>query len=372
MSNIAVGGIEAMLVRLTHFHDHERFDVRAYNFHRSRVTTDFWRDRGLPGYGIGCSPVGLPMARAAYQLFRQERPDVVLIYGMRAGGSIRPAAWLARVPLVLTGLLGIEPFRRWYHTALELGTMPLADRYVANCYAVKDWFIQHQHLPTGKVDVIYDGIDAETYRPENVSDAEVAAFRRQFGLGPEHVVVISVANLRAAKGYNYLVEAAARLKDVLPNLRYVCVGADCLDGQIQRQAKAAGVGDQFIFTGSRKDIPVILKAGHIFALPSNYEGLPVSLQEAMACGLPVVASNVGGVAELVDAGVSGFLMAKGDVAALAGNLRRLASDEALRRSMGQAGRGRVDDKFAIRRMVREYEDYYIKHLRAQGRLPEGF
>jgi len=372
VSNLAIGGIEAMVVRLTRFHNAARFDVRAYNFHHSTVTADFWRQCGIPGYRIDCSPVGLPMARAAYGLFRQERPDVVLVYGMRACVSIRPAAWLARVPLVLTGLLSAEPFRRWRHTALELGTRPFLDRYVANCQACKDWFVKEQHLPTGEVDVIYDGIDAEAYHRENVPDAAVADFRRQFGLGSEHVVVTSVANLRASKGYGYLVEAAARLHDALPNLRYVCVGTDCLDGQIQRQAKTAGVDDQFIFTGPRQDIPTILKASDIFALPSNYEGLPVSLQEAMAGGLPVVASNIDGVPELVESGVSGFLIARGDVAALAGSLRRLATDQALRVSMGRAGRGRVEEKFDIRRMVREYEDYYVRNLRVRGRLPEGF
>jgi glycosyltransferase involved in cell wall biosynthesis len=371
-SNLAIGGIEAMLVRLTTFHDAARFDVRAYNFHRSSLTADFWHERGIPGYRIDCSPAGLPMARAAYALFRRERPDVVMIYGLRAAAFIRPAAWLAGVPLVLTGLLGLEPFRRWGHTALELATLPFVDRYVANCRACKDWFVREQHLPAAKVDIIYDGIDAETSYRENVPDAEVAAFRRECRLGPEHVVVVSVANLRAAKGYNYLVEAAARLKAQWPHLRYLCVGADYLDGQIQRQAQAAGLGQQFIFTGPRQDIPALLKAADVFTLPSNYEGLPISLQEAMAAGLPVLASNVGGIAELVDSGVNGILVAKGDVPALAEGLRRLAADQTLRRSMGLAGRARVAEKFTIRRMVREYEEYYIKQLRGKGRLPEGF
>ena len=161
-----------------------------------------------------------------------------------------------------------------------------------------------------------------------------ARARTAIGLAADDLVVGTVGNLTAKKDQSGLLAAAARLAPELPRLRIVVVGAGPLERELADRAAALGLADRTLFLGSRGDVRELLPAFDVFALSSRYEGLPIALLEALAAGVPAVATRVGGVPEVLGDGDAGLLVAPGDPAALADALRRVLTDRGLRAEMG--------------------------------------
>jgi glycosyltransferase involved in cell wall biosynthesis len=175
------------------------------------------------------------------------------------------------------------------------------------------------------------------------------------------------------KNHRLLVEAFARLRkqhgDLAPRLKLAIVGDGPLLPAVRAQVAALGLQDAVWLPGARADIGAVLQTFSVFALPSLAEGTPVSMLEAMASNLPVVASNVGGIPEVVDDGVQGLLVPVGDVEALAQALARYALDANLRAAHGRAGRARVEERFSMRAMLTAYGALYDGLCRQKIRKP---
>jgi glycosyltransferase involved in cell wall biosynthesis len=188
-------------------------------------------------------------------------------------------------------------------------------------------------------EAVRNGRDPAVFRPDPAARARV---RSELGVPPDRVVIIAVSRLVWHKGYP---ELAAAMRAV-PDAELWVVG-ERLDSDrgadMAALLRAAGLGSRLRMLGYRSDIPALLAAADIFTLPSRFEGLPMSVIEAMLTGLPVVASNVRGPAEQVVDGVTGLSVTPGDEAALGDALGRLVRDPALRRRMGEAGRQRALD-----------------------------
>ena len=175
---------------------------------------------------------------------------------------------------------------------------------------------------------------------------------------------LTVANLIAYKGHADLLAAFALAAPELPDWQLRCVGRD--DGlmdALQAQARDAGIGDKVLFLGSRADVPELLASSDVAILASHEEGFPNAVIEAMAAGLPVVATRVGGVPEAVEDGVTGLLVPPHDPQALAAALRRMAGDPAACARMGQAGLARASAIFAIEACVDRYRELYERLAR---------
>jgi glycosyltransferase involved in cell wall biosynthesis len=176
-----------------------------------------------------------------------------------------------------------------------------------------------------------------------------AALRAAWGLAPDQVAVLVPGALERRKGHAVLLAAAALLLPAAPPLRYVFCGTGGEEAALRRAAAALDAA--VTFAGFRDDIGACLAAADVVALPSLREGLGVAALEAMAAGLPVVASRVGGLAEAVVHGETGLLVPPADPGALAAALRRLLGDPALRTRLGEAGRARVEARFTSARMA---------------------
>jgi glycosyltransferase involved in cell wall biosynthesis len=171
-------------------------------------------------------------------------------------------------------------------------------------------------------------------------------------------VVGTVARLQPVKDQASLLAAFARVAAELPNAKLVLVGDGPVRAALESQSASPALAGRVIFLGRRSDIPDILPTFDVFALPSLSEGLPLTLLEAMAAGLPCVATAVGAMPEAIVAERTGLLVPVGDVAALADTLLRLLRDPNLRREMGQAGQKRARELFDLKVMTRRYEDLY--------------
>ena len=231
------------------------------------------------------------------------------------------------------------------------------DAAVCNADAIRRDLID-EGIPQERITIIRNGIDITPFHDcRERRDVE----RARLGLAASQLALTAVANLHAYKGHADLIEGLAHIASRLPrDWRLLCAGRD-VDGNLTdlgRLASRLGIGDNVRFLGSVSDIPALLAASDIHAHPSHEEGFPNSLLEAMAAGLPIVATNVGGIPELVIDGSNGLLVPPHDPTALGAAVLRLAGEPALRQQMAQVNMRRASDRFSLDSSVTAYESLY--------------
>ncbi len=286
------------------------------------------------------------------RLMRHERVVIVEGYLFLAYALAIPCAWLARVPVRIAQRRGLHtskppwPGRR----LLERIVNRLTTQVVANSRAVARDTMEDESLPAGRIHVIHNGVDVP---PDPVSEDV-----RHPALPADRRIILCVANLIHYKGHLDLLAAAAAVLPAFPDAALVLVGEGSVRGAIEEAVARSGLQGRVQLLGRREDVPALLAAADLFVLPSHEEGFPNALLEAMAYGLPVVATAVGGTLEIVEDGVSGILVPPRSPAALAQAIATLLGDPAAARRMGQAGRARAAKLFPLDRMVQETETLY--------------
>jgi glycosyltransferase involved in cell wall biosynthesis len=210
--------------------------------------------------------------------------------------------------------------------------------------------------PRERVALIPHGVDTARFRPADA--AERAALRRELGLPEAGRIIIYTGRLLRGKGLEALLEAFGALAHEVPEAHLVLVGSGAgqslsVEDDLRQAAAARPWGGRVTFAGRVDDVSRWLRAADVFAFPSVFEALGISLVEAAACGLPAVASRTGGIPDVIDDGRSGFLVPPGDVRSLTAALRRLATDDELARDMGGGARAvalsRFDEADAVDR-----------------------
>ncbi len=234
--------------------------------------------------------------------------------------------------------------------------MRVADRVVAVSPDVRDKLVA-SGLPASRCDVVFNGVDPEGLGPR--SGAARTAARAEMGAGPDDVLVLIVGRLTAQKAHEHIPVLASRLRKDHPSLRFALVGAGARAEELRALVEQEGVSDRVRLLGLRSDVPDLLGSADIFLSCSNWEGMTLTVIEAMMSGLPVISTVTEGAAQLVDEH-SGELVPIGDVAAMATRLGRLAEDPELRLRYGRAGRERALRSFSSDRMVRELLDVLRK------------
>jgi glycosyltransferase involved in cell wall biosynthesis len=272
---------------------------------------------------------------------------------------------LAGVPIIITsrrneniGGAMRERFNRW--------TAHLDDRVVAVCELARQAEIERAGVAFEHVVTIYNGVDVTQFPVASVQ--ATAQARRAIGMPFKVPLVGSVGRLHPQKGFSDLLTAFVQVRQRIPSAQLFVAGDGELREGLEAQARSLGMAEAVTFTGVRADVPKILAALDLFVLPSLWEGMPNAVLEAMAAGLPVVATAVGGTPEVVMDGVTGLLVPPQDPSALAQAIERLLRDPDLRRTMGRAGRRRVEQHFDVRETVRQVEDLYETLLREKGRF----
>ncbi len=235
------------------------------------------------------------------------------------------------------------------------------DRVVGVGQAVRQALITNEGIPGHRVGVIYNGIDTTKFA-NGLHESE--AIRCEMGIEPHDFVILMVARLDYLKDHATAVRSLQRVARELPNAKLVFVGDGPERGKIEELVQHCQLEPNVRFLGLRKDIDRLLRASDVFLLTSISEGIPLTVIEAMAAGIPVVATRVGGMAEVVQEGVTGWLAPSGDDATLAMNVLRFARDPQLRQHMGDRGRERAASLFSESQMHARYLALYREMLRA--------
>jgi len=225
------------------------------------------------------------------------------------------------------------------------------------------FFAEHGGVDAASQRRIYYGLDAAPF------EAAAPVPRAALGLEADQVVLVCVARFAPQKAHDVLLRAFARALEVRPDLRLLLVGDDPFGAGRERAetlARGLGLGERVVFAGIRRDLPALLGACDVFVLASLWEGLGLVFLEAMAAGLPVLATRVSAVPEVVVDGGTGRLVPPSDAEALARGMLELAGDPALRARLGAAGRARVRERFALPRMIDETLEVYGEVAGAAG------
>jgi len=358
IKQLGPGGSERLLAAAAGRHDHDRFAIDAvYLVEGNDELAPLLRASGVTvhclGVRSGFDARWLPRLRA---LLRRGRYDVLHVHSPLIAGVARPL--IASLPRAERPALVVTEHGAWHHyqlptRMLNLATMPVGAAHYAVSASAKDslpWLLRR------RTDVLIHGVPVATVTPMAAARAEV---REDLGVGPDDLLVLTVANLRPEKDYPTLLAAAAELVATEPALRFVAVGGGRLEGQLWGMQRALGIGARFQFLGHRDDAVRLMAGADIFVLPSREEGSPVAVAEAMAVGLPIIATRVGGVPLAVRDGVEGLIVAPGRPEALVAAIRRLAHDPDLRARLAEGARRRSAD-YDVGRTATALEARYLE------------
>ncbi len=353
-----VGGAEEMVLNLVR-HLPPRFEPMVCCIHEAGPIGEEIRRTGTPLTVLGLEP-GLRRPGdigGIRRYLRARRPAIVHTFLLTASLYGRLAAILEHVPIVIGTEVNIYQRKRRHHALAERLLMRWTDRVVVSAESVRDFYVRQVHADPARVDVIYNAVDFTQAQPTRTR-AEV---RRDCGVPEQAFVGGMIARLTEQKGHRFLFDAMA-VAPALAAMHAIVIGGGDLQSALVRQVEDLGLSGRVHFLGPRRDLGDLLGAMDVFVMPSLWEGLPLSLVLAMGAGLPVVATAVAGIPEVVDAGRTGLLVAPGDAAALGAALTTIATDVAARERLGRDARASVLPRFNVDGYVRAITGLYDRLL----------
>jgi len=284
--------------------------------------------------------------------------DIVQVHDLYSTLLGVPAAWLARIPVILSCRRDLSHW--WWYTPRNrriLRHIQNCSTYViANSEAVRDFLVQRDAFDPNLIRVVRNAVDLErftTVRPDR---------ERLFShLGAQSKLIAVVANMNVeVKGHVDLVRAAAEVSQEFRDAKFLLIGDGAERSRLEAMTTELGLSKTVLFLGRRNDVPSVLVSCDLFVLPSWAEGLPNSVLEAMAAGLPVVATRVGGIPEVIEDGVSGLLVAPRDSHALAIAILQVLKNERLAKQLGRSAKERVYTQFNFERLLSELDNLYME------------
>lgn len=356
ITELVPAGAERVVYELATRLDRGRFDVQVAALRGGQMA------RQLEAAGVKVTVLGvrgrwdagklLPLAR----LLRRERIDILHTHLFHADLAGRLAARFARVPHVVNTVHVAEArFRPWQFLFDRLAARP-GGRIVCVSNSVQRFHSQRTHLPPSRYTVIPNGIDPAAYRRD---DSLRAQWRQKLGVADTDVLAAFAGRLDRQKGVDTLLEAWRVLHSRGLIVPLVIAGQGPQWSLVEQFSKEPA-GGAIRFIGFTPEVRGVLSAADMLVMPSRWEGFGLAAAEAMAAGLPVVASRVAGLDEVVEDGRTGTLIPPEDPAALADAVAALVADADLRRKLGAAGVERVAGRFAIERNIQAHEKLYME------------
>ena len=350
------GGTERQMTELVRRLDSERFIVHVACFEQAGAWLPRVAERAASIAEFPIRGFARPATFRALLDFaswcRQQRIAVVQTCDLYANIFGLPGAALAGVPVRIGSRRELNPDKTAGQIRLQRQAYRCATKVVANSSAARA-ILEQEGVPGSAIAVIANGIDTTAFTDKPLKTP--GAPRR----------IITVANLRPEKSHETLIAAAGELAADFPDVQFQIVGDGPRRAELQALVRARNLDRTVVFLGHREDVPDLLRAADAFVLPSRSEAFPNGAIEAMAAGLPVVASAAGGLLDLIEPGRTGLLVAPENAGALAAALRRLFTEPELARRLGESGQAQVRQRYSFERMVASFEELYTAGLAAR-------
>jgi len=341
-------GAESQLSCLARALDTQRFASFVACLTRGGPIEDELRQDGIPYEILGKrGKYDLSVIRRLARLIEREKPDIVHTWLFTANAFGRTAAVLAGCPHLIASERCVDPWKKFRHRFIDRFLGRFTDRVVANAEAVRRFYIR-SGIPEHKIVVIRNGLDLSRF----------AAIRRTAAAEDAAKIIGTVARLEDQKGVVYLLEAVGLLKSRGHDIHLVVVGDGPLKDKLIQRCAQLEITDRVRFAGRSDDAAALVATWDAFVLASLWEGLPNVVIEAQALGVPVVATDVGGVSELIENGKTGLLVAPRDPQDLADRVEWVMTDRVLAAEMAFAARAQALTRYRVDTMVQRYEALY--------------
>jgi glycosyltransferase involved in cell wall biosynthesis len=353
---LEIGGTEGQVMELASRLDSRRFTVVVCGLRGEGAISQEMRRRGIRVITLGGR--GKLDVRVLWRLGRvlmQERPDIIHAFLSLANFACCVMGSLLRIPVLILSYRDLEVWKRW--PAILFDRMMVRWAHATTCCseAVRQFVLANFHAQEDRIVTIHNGIDAERFRHRSVTNRLTRKLR------DDVVVVGTVCRIEEPKkGLSVLLRAIRHLLNSIPPTacQLMIVGEGPALPQLQRQCVELGISSSVVFAGLHQHVEEVLPLMDIFVMPSLYEGFGISLIEAMAARRPVVATEVGGIPEVVIHNESGLLVPPGDHMALAAAINRLMSDPTFAEKLAACGQARVQERFSIQAAAKHHEVLY--------------
>lgn len=293
------------------------------------------------------------VVRELSRIIREEQIDLVHSHLYHANLYSRLAAWRSGVPAVIT-VHNTYLKRKWYRHLLNRFLAKVTGAIIAVSNDIKADIIKYDKVPEKLVHIIPNGIDLT----RAVSTLSYADARQKLGLSVDDFVLGTVGRLEEQKGQRHLVDAVGQLKAAGVSAKLLIIGDGRLRQNLESQIQRLGIQDRVKLLGTRKDVADILKALDLFVMPSLWEGLSLAMLEAMAAGVPVVATDVGGVSQVFGNNEYGYRIQPGSVEELVDKITYCLNNKEDVASVAKKGQQLVGEKYSSQNMVRNLEQIY--------------
>jgi L-malate glycosyltransferase len=366
LNHFFIGGTERQFVHVANGLDRSRFavDIACHRCEGPLLDT-LHPDLPVHTYPVHGSFLNFKSIRNQARLIRdirKEKFDIVHSYGWYPNVFAIPPSRLSFHPVIIASIRDAGA----YMTPAKIQALKIvcaiSDCVLANSEAGRAWLIE-QGVRERKIEVIRNGIvvPRRAERPDGIGPV-----RKEFGIPAGTPICACIGRVVSGKGIEFYLQAARILADQRRDVRFLMIGAHSVEEhyrpEIEALAGKLNIGDRIIFTGQREDVPRILQEVDIVVHPSLTEGLSNVILEAMAAGIPVVATRAGGNSELVQDGHTGFMVPVRDAVQIANAVSRLLDEPQMARALGERARQRVIDEFALDRMLSKTEALYLRLL----------
>lgn len=367
------GGVGLLLLYLAMHLDKKKFDVTVA-FGAGYILDKEFFEKGINVYTIGTSRKTTPFSIIKgffqiYRLIKEKKFDIVHSHTSVGGLIGRIAGKLAGVPVVIWSIHGFAShggqyrLKKSFFLMIERFLDRFTDHYIAVSRNLREEGANNKILSPAKVTVIHNGIKVGDYNKE----FDVISKKKKLGIDASRTIIGTVTRFEPQKAIQHFIEAVSYIAKVYPDIAVVIAGDGPLRGDIEKTINDLKLNDNIILLGWRTDVPEIIAVMDVFCQSSLWEGCPVVLLETMAIGKPIVATDVGGIKEIVDSD-TGILVSPADPKALSDNILMLLNDKEKAGRMGENGRKKVTSLFTMENMVKNYERLYMDLLKKYNRI----
>ena len=363
------GGIGLLLLYLAKHLDKKKFDVTVAFGPGYMLDGEFFKE-GISVYTISTSRKIAPFSIVKgffqiYRLIKEKRFDIVHSHTSVGGLIGRIAGKLAGVPVVIWSIHGFAShegqnrFKKYFFLLIEKLLDKFTDHYVAVSEALKKEGIQNRILTSNKITVIHNGIELRNYN----KNFNVIQKKKELGIEMSRTIIGTVTRFEPQKAIHDFLVSVSYVKKTYPDIKVVIAGDGPLRREIEKLINDLKLNDNITLLGWRNDVPEILAVLDIFCQSSLWEGCPMVLLEAMAVGKPIIATNVGGVKEIVEDDNTGILVPPADPKAMGDAIVKLMNNKEKTMKMGMNGRRRAESFFNVDLMLIKYERLYQELLK---------
>lgn len=353
------GGAQEFLLNLIPNLDRERYVPHVCSLHKSLVKFEEFYQLGVAIYNLDVSK-GNPLSIVKiFRLIKRHKINIVHTFLFASNTYGRIGAILARTPAIISHeVANDQEWENPVHLLVDRILARSTDFVIANAEAVKNFYVQEAKIPQHKTIKINTSIQSESYEKQ----VNIAVERKKLGLLPDKPVVGFVGRLRAQKRPHDFIQAAQIVLQSLPEIQFAIVGDGELRQMLEKEVARDNLAKNVYFLGYRRDLPTLMKCLDVLVNTSSWEGLPMTIMEAMLAKKPVVATNVDGNAEIVTDGCTGLLTPFGNTEEIAKAIVTLLRDPQKSKDFGERGYKRMKKDFNIVKIAQKIEELYRRAL----------